>query len=162
MNAHALLGIAFAVTAFCVSSEECSEYTGASDSRAINPAEDTTMTNPTFSSSRPSPPKVAPIEYKGVCYQQDMESGAHGGDQPGGYLVAIDPATGNRLWMLKIYSIGDTGLTGVKPMGRYFRSLHLITGQDVLEIENEVGGKYRVDLNKRTTEWLSGPDSSHK
>jgi hypothetical protein len=34
----------------------------------------------------------------------------------------------------------------------------LLAGKNALEIENEVGGVFRVDLAKRTSTWVSGPD----
>jgi hypothetical protein len=113
--------------------------------------------------SRPSPPKVAPILHKGISYEQDMQSYRYGGDQPGGYLVAINPATGERLWMLKVYEVPSQATSGVSlTPGRYFRSMRLIPERDEIEIENEVGGKYLVDLSKRSATWISGPDSMHK
>jgi hypothetical protein len=121
-----------------------------------------TMSDNMPSPSRPPPPKVEPIMYKNVRYEQDMESYRYGGDQPGGYLVAIDPETSKRLWMLKVYKVTVHDAAGVSTPGRYFRSMRLVPGRDEIEIENEVGGKYLVDLSKQTTTWISGPDSEHK
>lgn len=112
--------------------------------------------------SRPRPPKVVPIEHNGVRYQQDMQSSSYGGDQPGGYLVAIDPASGERLWMLKVYKVPVYDDEFVSSPGRHFRSMRLVPGRDEIEIENEVGGKYLVDLSERSAKWISGPDSVHK
>ena len=112
--------------------------------------------------SRAAPPQVAAITYQGVRYEQDMESYSHGGTQPGGYLVAVDPATGKRLWMLKVYEIPESGAPGLSSPGRYFRTMELVPGTDEMEIENEVGGRYRVDLKERRATWISGPDSVHK
>lgn len=112
--------------------------------------------------SRPPPPTVAPVTHAGVRYEQDMQSYDHGGTQPGGYLVAVDAATGKRLWMLKVYEIPPSGDPGLSSPGRYFSSMQLVPGRDELVIENEVGGRYLVDLKQRTSTWLSGPDSVHK
>jgi hypothetical protein len=43
----------------------------------------------------------------------------------------------------------------------YFKSMKL-AGPDSLEIENEVGGKYVVDLNAHTARWVSGPESGRQ
>ena len=110
--------------------------------------------------SRPAPPQVAPVERGGVRYQQDMEASRHGGTGRGGYLVAVDPASGERLWMLQVYAVPDHSAAGVSSPGRYFRRMTLAPDRDELEIENEVGGVYRVDLAARTATWVSGPDSS--
>lgn len=108
--------------------------------------------------SRPAPPEVAPIFHNGVRYEQDMQSARHGGTQSGGYLVAVDPATGERLWMLKVYEVPVQAGAPFQP-GRYFRSMRLNAAKEQLEIESEAGGKYVVDLEKRSSTWISGPDS---
>ncbi|GLQ99218.1 hypothetical protein GCM10007863_36380 [Dyella mobilis] len=113
------------------------------------------------SPSRPSPPVVEPVVYKGVRYEQDLQSYRHGGTQPGGYLAAVDVKSNERLWMLKVYEVPGQDAAGVSTPGRYFRSMRLLQDRGEIEIENEVGGKYVVDLSKRTSTWISGPDSGH-
>lgn len=108
--------------------------------------------------SRGAPPAVAPIENGGVRYQQDMDAGHHGGGGLGGYLAAVDAASGERLWMIRVYEVTDESAAGVSTPGCYFRRMTLLAGKNVLEIENEVGGVFRVDLAKRTSTWVSGPD----
>lgn len=120
------------------------------------PTEVNIMTNPP-KASRPSAPVVAPVEINGVRYQQDTESSRHGGDQPGGYLVAIDIQTGARLWMLKVYEVEDHRASGVTGGGRYFQSLTVLPDESSLEIVNEAGGRYKVDIVKRTVEQIGGP-----
>lgn len=112
--------------------------------------------------SRPSSPRVLPIEHNGIRYQQDMESFNYGGTQVGGYLVAVHPATNERLWMLKVYEVPMQDPSLVSTPGRYFRKMHLVPGKNEIEIENEVGGKYLVDLETKTSKWISGPDSVHQ
>lgn len=107
--------------------------------------------------SRPSAPVVAPVDIDGVRYQQDTESYRHGGDQPGGYLVAVDPANGARLWMLKVYDVTDHRAAGVGAIGRYFRSMQAVPQRHELEIVNEAGGRYVVDLTQRTVRQTGGP-----
>jgi len=90
------------------------------------------------------------VEHAGVRYEQDLQSWRHGGTQPGGYLVAVDPASGERLWMLKVYEVAMHEAAGVSTPGRYFRSLRVVPERDALEIENEAGERFVVDLNDRT------------
>lgn len=97
-------------------------------------------------SSRPPPPLVAPVLHHGVRYEQDLQSWRFGG----GYLVAIDPASGARLWMLRVYEVALQEAHGVTTPGRYFRSMALVPGRDELEIENEAGERWRVDLDRRS------------
>lgn len=106
-------------------------------------------------SSRPAPPVIKPIEHKGVRYEQDMQSYDHGGDQPGGYLAAIDMKTGERLWMLTIYEVQDHSASGVDTIGLYFKSMKLAPERDELEIENESGTRFIVDLTKKTSTQVS-------
>lgn len=114
------------------------------------------------SASRPSPPVVPPVTHEGVRYQQDDESARHGGGTLGGWLVAIDEASGERLWMLEVYRVAPIDpRVSLSAMGRYFKSLRVVPGEDALEIENEVGGRYRVELASRTSRWISGPRSEH-
>ncbi len=116
------------------------------------------MSNPP-TVSRPAPPQVAAIEYHGIRYEQDMQSYHHGGDQPGGYLVAVKPDTGERLWMLKVYKIENYDDQGLDIMGRYFKSMRLMPEQNAIEIENEAGGRYLVDLEKHTSTTVFEPSA---
>lgn len=101
------------------------------------------------SSSRPAPPNCTPFQYKGISYQQDSQSWNYGGDQEGGYLVAIDPKMQERLWMLKVYSVPDYTEQGLPRIGRYFREIRLSNSENVLEVECEHGFIYLVDLKKK-------------
>lgn len=112
------------------------------------------MSNPP-SPSRPSAPTVPAVEYQGIRYQQD-DHDDRAGDQPGGYLMAVDVATGKRLWRTKVYDI-VAGPAGAPVAALYFRSMRLAPGGDALLIENEAGGVYRVDLATRASTQVSGP-----
>lgn len=115
------------------------------------------MTGP--SASRPSAPVVPALEHLGVRYAQDSHDDS-AGDQPGGYLVAIDAKSGQRLWRLKVYQVPDQRAAGRPAMARYFRSMRLSPNGDSLEIENESGGVYRVDLASRNALQTGGPAAS--
>ena len=108
------------------------------------------MVNP--SASRPAPPEVPGVDHKGVHYEQDMQSSTLGGQ-----LAAYDQKTGARLWTLRVYEVKDHTAAGVSSPGVYFRSMKLVPGRDELAIENEVGGRYTVDLAKRTVTTVSEP-----
>ena len=111
------------------------------------------------SASRPSAPVVPAIEHLGVRYAQDSHDD-RADDQPGGYLVAIDAQSGQRLWRLKVYDVPDPRAAGRPAMARYFRSMRLSPGGDSLEIENESGGVYRVDLVSSSALQTGGPAAS--
>ena len=133
--------------------------TGAGE--AINSEEELSVSSQAPGASRPAPPEVGPVIHNGVRYEQDMQSSRYGGTQIGGYLVAVDPATGERLWMLKVYDVPVQASAPFQP-GRYFRSMRLSEAGEQLEIESEAGGKYVVDLGRRSSTWISGPDSLYQ
>jgi len=107
-------------------------------------------------SSRPSSPQVPPVEHQGVRYEQDRHDDS-AGDQPGGYLAAIDVKTGERLWRLKVYNIARSGPPGTPALALYFRTMKLSADGAALDIENEAGGVYRVDLATRASTQVGGP-----
>lgn len=86
-----------------------------------------------------------------------MRSYDHGGDQPGGYLCAVDIATGQRLWMLKVYEVQDHSPFGVDVIGLYFKTMKQVPGRGELEIENESGSRFLVDVEQRTSTLISKP-----
>ncbi|MDD2759760.1 MAG: hypothetical protein PHH11_05655 [Methylomonas sp.] len=108
------------------------------------------------SASRPPAPEVLAIDAGNVRYEQDRTDERQG-DQNGGYLAAIDSKTGERLWRLKVYDVPDARAAGVEGGGIYFRAMRLVDEGRGLEIENEVGGVYRVDLTSRSVQKLAGP-----
>jgi hypothetical protein len=126
---------------------------GAPDIRASS--QENSMSLPP-SASRPPAPEVSPVEHNGVRYEQDAHDDRQG-DQPGGYLAAIDIGSGKRLWRIKVYEIADSRAAGVEPISRYFRSMRLVDDGHALEIENESGGRYRVDLATHTVAQIGGP-----
>lgn len=107
-------------------------------------------------SSRPAPPHVEPVDHEGVRYEQDRHDDRDG-DQPGGYLAATDIQSGRRLWRLMVYTVATSGPPGVPVFARYFRTMKLSADKAALDIEDEVGAVYRVDLRTRAPTRVSGP-----
>lgn len=105
--------------------------------------------------SRPAPPRCNSFIYKGIEYRQDSQSWEYDGDQEGGYLVAIDPETNARLWMMKVYQVDDYSGQGLPRIGRYFREIRFSGREDILEIECEFGFTYAVDLIKREANMMN-------
>jgi hypothetical protein len=106
--------------------------------------------------SRPSAPEVPPIDHQGVRYEQDRHDD-RAGDQPGGYLAATDIKTGQRLWRIQVYQVGEKGPAGAPVQARYFRAMQLAPDGASLIIENEAGGVYHVDLATRLSKQVAGP-----
>lgn len=122
------------------------------------PVETPAMSMPP-SASRPPAPQVQPLVHEGVRYQED-QTDERNGDQAGGYLVAVDAASGTRLWRLRVYALPDTRASGLSQPGLHFRALRLADGGKALEVENESGGIYRVDLASRNVTHVGGPAMS--
>lgn len=112
------------------------------------------------SMSRPPAPTVKPVVHDGVRYEQDRTDERQG-DQMGGYLAAVDAKSGTRLWRLKVYELPARGPGTPTGGGRHFRSMTLLPGGKALQIEDEAGVRYEVDLARRTVTLTSGaaPDA---
>jgi hypothetical protein len=115
------------------------------------------MSHPSTGTDRPAPPDVQPVLHDGVRYEQDLGGHEPSGSAPGGTLAAYDAGSGKLLWRLQVYTVrSEPGAPASHP-GRYFRTMTLGPAGDVLEIEDEVGGHYRVDLAHRTVQRVGGP-----
>lgn len=110
------------------------------------------------SGSRPPPPNVEPVEHNGIRYVQDSYDERQG-DQLGGYLAAIDADTGQRLWRLKVYNVPNQDPAAPRRLSIYFRSMRL-AGGDILQIEDEVGRVFHVNLATRGVIQISGPQET--
>jgi len=131
---------------------------GPGQGTAQNPPKDKPTMSQAPAGSFPPAPEIEPVVVAGVRYAQDRESLLHGGDQATGYLVALDVGSGQRLWMLKVYTVATsapgapTGMPGI-----YFARLQAIEGGRALEVLNEAGGLYHVELATRQVRQVGGP-----
>lgn len=107
--------------------------------------------------SRPPPPRIQPIVHDGIRYEEDMESGRHGGTGRGGYLVARNAATGERLWSIAVYHVPAAAPDAPGAASRYFRTMSLVAGGSAIAIEDEAGGRYVVDLASRNVTAETSP-----
>jgi len=93
--------------------------------------------------------QVAPIDVAGVRYEPVRNGLVAGLDQMGGYLAAIDIASGRTLWTLKVYdNRRDPALEG-DVQDVFFRSMTLQPDGKLL-VENERGARFVVDPSART------------
>jgi hypothetical protein len=101
---------------------------------------------------RGGPAEVAPVTIDNVTYSVIHFGRAEGLDQNGGYLLAKDKKTGEKLWTLKVYN------TKVNPeLERDVQDVFITElkkhGQD-LDVSDEKGNRYRVDVKKRSVKPL--------
>src|SRR3954463_6359057 len=98
---------------------------------------------------RLAPDPVAPVSFEGRRYQAIDFGKARGFGQNGGYVAAIDEASGRQLWIRRIYRIRyDRGREGDK-QDVFITGLTLLPAARALAIENERGERYRLDLGTR-------------
>lgn len=98
---------------------------------------------------------MPPIEYKSIRYQQDDESLKYGADGNCGWLVAIDPETGARLWVVKIYHVSQPTKNAPTDGGYLWFGKFEVAAENKLRIETEVGSAYLLDLNTREVKSLT-------
>ena len=99
---------------------------------------------------RGGPAEIAPVSIGNVTYSVIHFGRAEGLDQNGGYLAAHDKKTGEKLWALKIYDtkidpalerdVQDVFITELRKQGQF------------LEVTDEKGRHYRVDVKKRSVQ----------
>src|SRR5438270_558113 len=98
---------------------------------------------------RSGPDPVDPVRSGGIRYEAVPWGKARGLDQNGGYVAAIDEASGRQLWIRRIYRIRyDRGREGDK-QDVFITGLTLLPAARALAIENERGERYRLDLGTR-------------
>ncbi len=102
------------------------------------------------SSSRIPAPKVAPVVLGGIRYEQVRNGLSAGFEQMGGYLVAIDVASGQTLWSLQVYeNVRDPEREG-DVQDVFFKSM-VAQPDGTLLIENERRRKFIVDPQARVS-----------
>ena len=98
---------------------------------------------------RLAPEPVTPISFEGRRYEVIDFGKARGLDQNGGYVAAIDEASGRELWVQRVYRIRyDRRVEGDK-QDVFITRLTLLPAARALLIENERGARYRLDLRNR-------------
>jgi hypothetical protein len=105
---------------------------------------------PVTAKKRMAPALVLPVSSKGIRYEAVHWSKSRGLSQNGGYIAAIDLASGRELWVLKVYDVPyDGDLEGDKA-DVFITKLSLAADGAALEVVNERAARYRVDLVGRT------------
>ncbi len=101
-------------------------------------------------SSRPPAPEGVALVLDGVRYDE-KDNGL------GGVLRASDAASGKELWTLTLYDTTQQEDGPADAIGLYFTSIEAGPGPRTITIENEVGFRYEVDLDKRSARQVGGP-----
>jgi hypothetical protein len=101
---------------------------------------------PVTAKKRAAPVPVLPVSSKGIRYEAVHWGKSRGLSQNGGYIAAIDIASGRELWVLKVYDVIYDGNLEEDREDIFITNLLLTTDGSALEVVNERGASYRVDL----------------
>lgn len=101
---------------------------------------------------RVAPPAVSPVTLRGVRYEAPPDTRDFGDDQAGGYVVARDARSGRELWRQRIYAtVYDPPLeSDVQDV--FIETLRAGRGGRTLEITDERGRRYTLDLASRAVQ----------
>ncbi|MEJ1296912.1 MAG: hypothetical protein RPU63_05425 [Candidatus Sedimenticola sp. (ex Thyasira tokunagai)] len=99
-------------------------------------------------------PSAIPVTYNGVRYEALIWGRERGLGQNGGYVVAIDAASGHEIELLKIYKItNERGVEGDKS-DIFITNLDIDEERNSLIIDDEHGRRFYLDLNTKEVKQL--------
>lgn len=91
-------------------------------------------------------PGAVTLLHQGVRYEAVHWGRSRGLGQNGGYLQAVDPATGSVLWVHRIYAIAYEPDMEQDMQDRFITRLAISERGDALLIGDERGARYVLDL----------------
>jgi len=95
---------------------------------------------------RAGPEAVSPIVIGAVQYEAVNWGKAQGLPQNGGYVRAVDVATGRALWLLRVYEVHyDSSMEGDK-QDEFIASLAADEEGKILTVVTDRGARYQVDI----------------
>lgn len=98
---------------------------------------------------RTSAKAVAPVTLKGVRYEVVRGGRGRGLGQNGGLVAAVDEASGDELWVLKVYEIAYDGEMEDDKQDVAITDLSVSRWHNRLSVRNERGERFDVDLATR-------------
>ena len=97
---------------------------------------------------RVAPPDVAPVTVGTLRIEAIPWGRERGFGQNGGYVAAVDTATGAEIWTLKIYDVTYDGVKEEDVQDVFIASMRALGGGRV-EIVDEDGRRYLLDVAAR-------------
>ncbi len=98
---------------------------------------------------RAEPAIPASVTAAGVRYEAVPWAKGRGLGQNGGYISAVDAATGKELWTLKVYEVIYNDEMEEDKQDVFIAKLVLSADGKTLRVENERGGVFEVDLQTK-------------
>lgn len=104
---------------------------------------------------RSAPPAPKVVSRTGIRYEEVQFERSEGQvDQNSGYIAAVDDASGRRLWVLKVYTVGsDTDVEG-DLQDVFMTQLELSPDEAMLLVTNEEERRFAVNLADRSVREL--------
>ena len=98
---------------------------------------------------RPAPPKVAPVTFEGVRYEQAARSEVNQGDQRTGFLAAYKVDSNERLWLVRVYEVKVIPHLERDVQEVYFAKMEVAPATREIIVENESGARFAVNVDSR-------------
>lgn len=99
------------------------------------------------SKKRSAPKPVAPVVLDGVRYEPQPWATVDGVRQSGGFVSAVDAASGRERWVAKIYDVARDDSIEDDKQDVFITLLRPAPGRRELIIENERGARFRLDVS---------------
>lgn len=96
------------------------------------------------------PAEVSPVVIDGMRYEVVHWGKERGLEQNGGYIAAIDVASGQERWLLKIYDVQYDPMMEEDVQDIFIKSMTKSFFSKKLKIVDELGRKYIVDTTDRS------------
>ena len=106
------------------------------------------------SAKRAGPDGVAPVRVGDTVYEAIHWGRARGLAHNGGYVRAFDAATGRELWVLEVYRVDYDPRREQDVQDVFIDALRAGASGRTLEVGDEAGRHYEVDLQSRTVRLL--------
>lgn len=100
-------------------------------------------------------PEVEPVTVGGLRFEVLRKTRAHGFDQNGGVIVAVDGASGKQAWTLKVYTIEYIPKLETDVQDIFITALTPSADGRKLHVTDEKGRHYEVDIAARSSRLLS-------
>ena len=111
--------------------------------RSVDPIGNTTMEY-----AKRDVPTPEPVSWKGIRYEA-AEGKAHGFDHNGGVIAAVEEATGQTLWTLRVYRVDMDPDEEEDVQEVFITRLTLGQGGEQLLVEAENGRRFTISLAER-------------
>lgn len=102
-----------------------------------------------IAAKRPAPPKVAPIVFDGIRYEQAYADKSAESEQRTGFLAAYKEDSDDRIWIVRVYELEIVEHLERDVQQVYFAKMELLPEERQIQVENERGDRFIVNIDDR-------------